>query len=61
MALAGMASRFAVLPDDDTTDWVAPKSKKGNNNDRFMIEYFWSVDLYKRVKVLSCDSSVNLD
>ena len=31
MALAGMASRFAVLPDDDTTDWIAPKSRKGNS------------------------------
>jgi hypothetical protein len=37
MALAGMASRFAVLPDDDTTDWVAPKSKKGNSG--FIFKY----------------------
>ena len=29
MALTGTASRFACLPDDDNTDWIAPKSKKG--------------------------------
>ena len=36
MALNPTASRFSVLPDDDTTDWKAPKDKnkknKANNN-----------------------------
>ncbi|TRY66952.1 hypothetical protein TCAL_03744 [Tigriopus californicus] len=27
MPVAGQASRFALLPDDDTTDWQAPKAK----------------------------------
>jgi len=30
MSISGVASRFACLQDDDTTDWKAPKSKKNN-------------------------------
>ena len=28
MSIAPVASRFAVLPDDDEADWKAPKDKK---------------------------------
>ena len=34
MSLSGAASRFAVLPDDDKTDWEAPKSKKDKKKDK---------------------------
>lgn len=30
MSISGVASRFACLQDDDSTDWIAPKSKNKN-------------------------------